>query len=242
MKSPVIDNCFYFEKDGKKFGFEFYFDGNMWDGIKMDIDTFCKMAKNFMSKKEINEVIEEYAILNIETEARHFFRSEDDEEFDEKYFYSLYHDNPKKINNLKEWMAEWKPYLNKSKTIEKIYNDVQLFLQKLESGELKEKYKPVERVKGQTKKKTGSNGYVYLVYSCGLYKIGKSKDQYSRTTLFSTIMPVEVKLIHSFHSEDYAGAESTLHKRYAENRKMGEWFKLNEDQIKEICLIKDDEL
>lgn len=85
-------------------------------------------------------------------------------------------------------------------------------------------------------------GYVYLIRASGLYKIGKTKSLKDRTSYFATKMPVEVETIHTFSSQDHHMAEKKLHKKYAEFRKTGEWFDLSEEQVKEICSIKDDEI
>lgn len=85
-------------------------------------------------------------------------------------------------------------------------------------------------------------GFVYLLQSSDLYKIGKAKDLSKRTSYFTTKMPVEVVLVHSFHSTDHNLAEKQLHQKYAEFRKTGEWFDLSKTQVEEICAIQDDEL
>lgn len=85
-------------------------------------------------------------------------------------------------------------------------------------------------------------GFVYLIKSNELYKIGKTKDLNSRTAFFGTIMPIEVELIHSFSSNQYSLAEAALHEKYKDFRKTGEWFALREEHIEEICRIQDGEL
>lgn len=85
-------------------------------------------------------------------------------------------------------------------------------------------------------------GHIYLVEALGLYKIGKEKNKTSRTNHFHTIMPVEVKLIHSFCSNDYSNAEKILHKKYSHLRQKGEWFSLSNEEVNEICSIQDYQL
>lgn len=95
-----------------------------------------------------------------------------------------------------------------------------------------EKYLPQKR-------KEAIEGFVYLVESIGVYKIGKSKKVTSRISRFETIFPADIALIHVFHTPDMVKSESDLHHKY---RDRGEWFDLSKEQVAEICAIKDDEL
>ena len=69
----------------------------------------------------------------------------------------------------------------------------------------------------------------YIIYNpcSGLYKIGKSKDIYTR--LVAYCLP-EIELI-AFADKD---VETNLHKRYARCRQMGEWFALDEIDLWEL--------
>ncbi|MCB8986924.1 MAG: GIY-YIG nuclease family protein [Ardenticatenaceae bacterium] len=78
------------------------------------------------------------------------------------------------------------------------------------------------------------NGYVYLAYCAGFFKIGRSTRPYGRVKHFDTIMPVEVELVHTIPCDDYTEAERQLHEHYADFRVKGEWFDfspIERDQI-----------
>lgn len=85
-------------------------------------------------------------------------------------------------------------------------------------------------------------GHIYLIECQGLYKIGKEKNKTSRTNHFKTIMPVEIKNIHSFYSKDYHKAETLLHKKFSHLRQKGEWFNLSPEDVEYICSISDHRL
>lgn len=90
--------------------------------------------------------------------------------------------------------------------------------------------------------KRNSLGYIYLLKSGDLYKIGKAKDLEKRMKPFSVSFPAEWSLEHYFKSNDYNKAELLLHKEFENKRKVGEWFKLGLDDVSTICSIKDFEL
>lgn len=68
------------------------------------------------------------------------------------------------------------------------------------------------------------DGYVYLAYCAGFFKIGRSTKPYGRVRHFDTIMPVNVELVHTIPCDDYAEAERQLHEHYTDFRVKGEWF------------------
>jgi hypothetical protein len=79
-------------------------------------------------------------------------------------------------------------------------------------------------------------GFVYLVRSAvGLYKIGRSRSVIDRFRSICTASPVAVELIHFISCDDRISAEAQLHKRFNDVRRRGEWFELDDGQIREIC-------
>lgn len=99
-----------------------------------------------------------------------------------------------------------------------------------------------EREKGKSKKH-GTPGYIYLIRADnGMYKIGKAKKISDRLKPFSVEFPMKWGLIHSFYSEEYSLAEAELHMRYADKRDVGEWFKLDADEVEQIKAIQDGQL
>jgi hypothetical protein len=76
-------------------------------------------------------------------------------------------------------------------------------------------------------------GYVYLIKMDSHYKIGISKNPKRRLKAFST-MPQEVEVILTAKVNDYARIEEELHEKYKEKRVRGEWFELDDLEVKEI--------
>jgi hypothetical protein len=82
-----------------------------------------------------------------------------------------------------------------------------------------------------------SQGIVYLLKSAnGLYKIGITKNINQRLTTIRK-SPIKIELVHSIESGNAADLEKDLHSRFADNRVIGEWFQLNQEQVKEICSL-----
>lgn len=78
-------------------------------------------------------------------------------------------------------------------------------------------------------------GYVYLILSdeLGAYKIGVSKnDPNQRLRKLSTGNPDALVMINFFQSQNPYKLEKWLHRKYDHKRGDGEWFYLEEDDIK----------
>lgn len=90
----------------------------------------------------------------------------------------------------------------------------------------------------QVSKNKGQKGYVYLAYcDTGHYKIGVSKKPDQRIKHFDTQMPVEITKVYTFYSDDCYRTESILHKRFEMKRHKGEWFNLDDHDIRLIKTI-----
>jgi hypothetical protein len=46
-----------------------------------------------------------------------------------------------------------------------------------------------------------------------------------------------VEVVHSIVSKDITRAELSLHEKYKEQRRWGEWFDLSDGQVAEICAL-----
>lgn len=81
--------------------------------------------------------------------------------------------------------------------------------------------------------KSNRDGYVYLVKLDKHYKIGIAQDPKSRLKEF-TLLPYELEYITTAYVNNYAQVEKDLHEKYKSYRVRGEWFELNNQQVKEI--------
>jgi Meiotically Up-regulated Gene 113 (MUG113) protein len=79
-------------------------------------------------------------------------------------------------------------------------------------------------------------GYVYLaLMKVGRekrYKIGKANLVEQRTRQVAVNLPEDLELIHAISTDDAYGIEGYWHRRFAQQRRGGEWFELTADDVR----------
>lgn len=101
----------------------------------------------------------------------------------------------------------------------------------------REGYADIAEILGASEPESGTtrssktDGSVYLLQSGAFYKVGRSDDLERRVKEIRTALPDKAKLVHTIGTDDPSGIEAYWHRRFADRRANGEWFKLSAADI-----------
>jgi len=137
-----------------------------------------------------------------------YFSSIFDEEGERLFIKWLYYGKKKDLMPFYEWFEE---YMERKKN----ERELEIIQKKEQKPEVRKKYQ----------------GYIYVLKSRNLYKIGRTNDFQSRMKVYQTENPFGVKIIFQKFVNDYIKAEQILLKKFKDKKVRGEWFKLDKDDI-----------
>lgn len=110
-------------------------------------------------------------------------------------------------------------------------------------GSIEEELKKhgITREKVEQVEREALRGYVYIIKCNEFYKIGSSRDGVDgRLKAMQTGNPYKLRLILKIKIDNYPKAELMLHEHFKDKRRLGEWFELNDKDLKSLNGYRDE--
>lgn len=96
---------------------------------------------------------------------------------------------------------------------------------------------------GRQRRLADNPGFIYLLSSSvGLYKLGRTIDMEKRFYNHERTWPIELKIVHTISVNQVIACETFLLRMFKDKQKQGEWFALNEDDVRWLKSLDTDEL
>ena len=80
-------------------------------------------------------------------------------------------------------------------------------------------------------------GYVYIIQDVDFsnrYKIGRTNHPRTRLNKFGVELPFKTEVVHILRTDDAVATERDLHKKFSKSHARGEWFDLDDAQLRAI--------
>ena len=90
---------------------------------------------------------------------------------------------------------------------------------------------PLQKIGSSEATELGRYGHVYLLRAGDFYKIGQSSDLEKRVKSINVALPDKASFEHAISTDDPPGIEAYWHRRFADRRANGEWFKLSKADV-----------
>ena len=123
---------------------------------------------------------------------------------------------------------------------EKYQSKLRKIFRKAWDEEIKKNHEYAKSHANQEPKIPDRIGFVYIVETGGYHKIGRTNNIDARIATYIAENPLEIKVIAKYKVKDNIVAESKLLKAFEGKKYRNEWFKLEENDLKNISIIISD--